>query len=346
MAGAQRIQILLENARQLLKTVQATFPNYGFEPGSLPTDCDDGLRSGVEGVQCAWFQVLQHLRRSEKTTGPHSEIELALLHFSKTAQNVMSSTSSNYDLTRLNSGLYTGGLAALLSFPATYRLLSKFRTAGIFLLFGVLGYGAMMFASSYVEEEQQFWYWFVTSWVFYLHIRSSVKGRENTYRSSASAAPRDSHALLLSIARAGSPICLFICYRFLRHWNQTGQKSTVEPDVARDFFPIHQNTLWFIVILTYADTCWRLLRSMPTVAVWHMTTVIVTLIAFAYKLNSVASDSPELLNASFLGPIGDIGLSLVSQARLVFGGIALLMLFPVCVNKMISKLPGTAKGKC
>lgn len=335
----------MENARQLLKTVQATFPSYGFEPKSLPTDCESGFRSGVEEVQCTWLQVLEHLKRSENATESHSEMELALLHFSKTAQSVMSSTSSNYDLTRLNSGLYMSGLAALLSFPATYKLLSKFRHAGIFLMFSVLGYGGMMFASSYVEEEQQFWYWLITGWVFYLHIRL-FKKRKSTYPSLASATPGDYRALSLSIARAGGPICLFICYRFLRRWNQTGQKFTIEPDIARDFFPKHQNVLWFLVILTYADTCWHLLRSMPTLAGWHLTTVIVTLIAFAFKLNSVASDSPELLNASFLGPIGNIGLSLVLQARLVFGGIALLMLFPVCMSKIMSKSPGTQSGKC
>lgn len=31
-------------------------------------------------------------------------------------------------------------------------------------------YGVMMFASSYVEEEQQFWYWITSGWLVYFAI--------------------------------------------------------------------------------------------------------------------------------------------------------------------------------
>lgn len=257
----------------------------------------------------------------------------------------MSSTSSNYDLTRLNLGLYTGGFAALLSVPATYKLLSKFRHSGIFLMFSVLGYGGMMFASSYVEEEQQFWYWLFTGWVFYLHIR--LLGKQYlTSLSPPSATSGGYRSFAVSVARASSPVWLSICCRILRRWNQTGQKFTGEPDIARAYFSTRQNALWSLVILTYADTCRHLFLSMPAVVVWRLTAVTVTVAAFVFKLSFVASDSPELLSTSFLGPIANSGVSLVSQARLVFGGIALLMILPVCISKIMSKSPGKQSGKC
>lgn len=257
-----------------------------------------------------------------------SEAESALLHFSRTAQSVMSSTSGNYDVTRLSLGLSACGIAALIILPSTYKLLSRFRHAGTFLMFSVLAYGAMMFASSYVEEEQQFWYWIATGWTFYLHVKSF-----------APAAGR--RPLVLSISSAGS-VGLAITHRLLRRWNQTGQKFSAEPDIARGFFPSHPNLLWLLIILTYAAACGHLLVNMPASVMWCFATVTTTVAAFIFKLNFVAADSPELLSTSPLGPVGNDSISLVSQARLAFCGIALLTVLPMFINL---RGPGR-KGKC
>jgi len=34
-----------------------------------------------------------------------------------------------------------------------------------------IAYGIMMFASSYVEEEQQFWYWACSGWLVFLAMK-------------------------------------------------------------------------------------------------------------------------------------------------------------------------------
>lgn len=39
------------------------------------------------------------------------------------------------------------------------------------LTFIVLSYGVMMFASSYVEEEQHFWYWSTTAWLAFAALQ-------------------------------------------------------------------------------------------------------------------------------------------------------------------------------
>ncbi|TQB72867.1 major facilitator super transporter protein [Monascus purpureus] len=159
--ASHRVHILLENSRQLLRTVQATFPSYTFEPSLAPLNCDPLLLSGVEGVVCAWFRAYEVLRDFLDTGSVNSEIEPSLLQFSKTAQRVMSNAATNYDVSRLYVGLFISSAALLLSLWSSYKAILKFKWPGVFWIFGIMSYGAMMFASSYVEEEQQFWMQFL-----------------------------------------------------------------------------------------------------------------------------------------------------------------------------------------
>lgn len=77
----------------------------------------------------------------------------------------MSSTASNYDLTKLFIGQLLAVLGACLAISAAApTLIGSLREATPF--FSVtLAYGVMMFASSFVEEEQHFWYWTASGWL-------------------------------------------------------------------------------------------------------------------------------------------------------------------------------------
>lgn len=83
----------------------------------------------------------------------------------------MSSMASNYDIDKLVLGgsitvaaTCAAGVATIVSTKTAIRNFVPF--ALITLLYGV-----MMFASSYVEEEQHFWYWSTTAWLFYLVVK-------------------------------------------------------------------------------------------------------------------------------------------------------------------------------
>jgi ethanolaminephosphotransferase len=84
----------------------------------------------------------------------------------------MSSMASNYDMSRLYTGqavaLAAGLLATAVVFQSRPRLESL--KSLVFLLVTTVLYGIMMFASSYVEEEQHFWYWASSAWVVCLTL--------------------------------------------------------------------------------------------------------------------------------------------------------------------------------
>ncbi|KAB8237858.1 mannose-ethanolamine phosphotransferase LAS21 [Aspergillus alliaceus] len=332
--GPHRIHMLLENAKQLLNTVKESFPSSSFEFSLFPTLCSSKSLTDIEEVQCAWFQVLKLLRGSGANydNGSYPEIESALQLFLRRAQRLMSSAASNYSLIHLWIGLSIACFAVLLALLPVKRLLLNCKLAGVFLVFSILSYSGMMFASSYVEEEQQFWYWILVGWVFYLHVRYPTHSHGNPIQG---ANPVGGHWLLVSLfSRFGAPV-LAVSYRVLRRWNQTGQKFAAEPDIARSFFSSHQHALWTLVILTYADTCLHILSGLPASVPWQLAGCAVALAAFFFKLLLVASDSPEILGGSFLWPVSTVADAkyLVYHARVVLCGISLLMIFSIYYRK-------------
>lgn len=83
----------------------------------------------------------------------------------------MSGMASNYDMSMLAYGGFAAGLASIAAgyVVATSNSVTAASITPFVLI--ILLYGTMMFASSYVEEEQHFWYWTASAWLFYLAIR-------------------------------------------------------------------------------------------------------------------------------------------------------------------------------
>ncbi|KAJ9301463.1 hypothetical protein DTO271G3_1598 [Paecilomyces variotii] len=327
---SERVQLLLENCSQMLGIVKAAFPNRAFDNTPPLHRCDSKV-SDIEELECAWHQISDMLMASDGRNDTLAEIESHLFRFSYMAQELMSHAASNYDLSRLYKGLLLSGMAVLLSLPAIFTPLSKASRTGIFLTLSIAGYCSMMFASSYVEEEQQFWYWVATGWIFYLHIRSA--------RSDAvgSQFPR-MHA-----------IALMLTYRLMRRWNQTGQKFSAEPDIARNFLPSHPTLLWALVLLTYFDSCRRMISAFSGsrfAVIKSSISLILTCLALTFKLSFTAADSPALLDHPLLSKFANTvasSISLIMQARLVFFGIALVIL--CTVSERTKRRPGNTRER-
>lgn len=241
----------------------------------------------------------------------------------KAAQETMSSTASNYDVPRL----MTGTSLSLLSVILTYFTLPSLRPItpqGICYSLILILYSILMFASSYVEEEHNFWYWATSAWFFYLFISSS---RKEWY-------PK----FIFHPA-----IMLLVIHRVVRRWNQTGQKFAGADDIVHSQLLSGPNSivLWSLVGATYMDITIRLSRHVArSIATFEgaregqesdgnrlMGTLAVLPLgatAFVFKLAFTAKDAPELTQGITVGLLEWVdGLGLVGAARMVFGGILL-----------------------
>lgn len=313
-----------------MNTLTTTFPGASFKDESI-TSCKLGIASGIEAAQCAWALVQQSLADGATDEDYHTAAGQALSQFSGIAQEIMSRTASNYDLSRLSLGLLVTVSAGLLVLPATIKECTRQRPPGIFLALVVITYTIMMFASSYVEEEQQFWYWICSGWVFYLHMKSESTKPERTRSGS------------MSWTGKWAILILAIGQRFLRRWNQTGQKFAAEPDIAHTVFGSHPEIFWGLLALTYLDAALGLVRSMPISGISKLGAFIPALLAFTFKLHFVASESPELFGGTFVSHIvkeWPYSMSLVAHARLVFYGLAAIILLALLASKRLASARG------
>lgn len=83
----------------------------------------------------------------------------------------MSGAASNYDISKLGAGQALGALALFFGLLVAVPIIANSPLASAPYLGVTLIYGIMMFASSYVEEEQHFWYWTSTAWLALLWVK-------------------------------------------------------------------------------------------------------------------------------------------------------------------------------
>ena len=83
----------------------------------------------------------------------------------------MSSTASNYDLLRLNIGILVATMSLITALRSAFKTLLEAKGVGIWIALKTMAYAIMMFASSYVEEEQHFWYWMASAWLAWLFMK-------------------------------------------------------------------------------------------------------------------------------------------------------------------------------
>ncbi|KAI0808470.1 alkaline-phosphatase-like protein [Xylaria sp. FL0064] len=305
-----KLQILIRNARQILAIVTATLGGSSLESVASEQDCVHPSSSIIELV-CEWRKIIEIAEPAVLGSVEHQHLALDISKWLSKAQELMSGMASNYDIDKLILG---GSITAVAVFAAGAAAVMSanlpIRNFGPFTLVTIL-YGVMMFASSYVEEEQHFWYWTTTAWLFYLVVKRSPKsGRK-----------------LFSMTFLGLGMM-----RLMRSWKQTGQKFAGEPDIVTTFLLPNPIFLWILVWSTYLLVSRELLRSLdgtPTMISGSIVAGVVTS-AVSFKLTFTKHDAPEIVVgfARFFADLFDEP-SLVTQARAVFMGIGLVTIYPV-----------------
>lgn len=146
------------------------------------------MSSDVEELACEWRIIA---RARPKADEEHQDIDAWVLMIIKVcllmalnrplkltnkqwlnkASELMSSTASDYDVSKLVTGQVVAATGLLLaSIAVAPTIANSIRNSAPFILITLL-YGTMMFASSYVEEEHHFWYWAATAWLMLLWVK-------------------------------------------------------------------------------------------------------------------------------------------------------------------------------
>lgn len=273
------------------------------------------------------------------------------LKFLRDAQDTMSTTASNYDVPKL----VIGTALAFISFAGALFSLNNMKTIssqGIFFTFSLLLYGISMFASSYVEEEHNFWYLMTSTWFLYLMVNGCVL---------APSSPTSSLTVFRSKLNwfpwffLHPSFWVLALFRIVRAWNQTGQKYAGAPDIVHAFattsshkyfdfitVPSGSTILWLLIGATYLDVYARMSRhigrelagiGMDTYfgsdLTWLTGAVLcmpLVACALAFKLAFTVKDAPELTTAIPQALVELVEtLPLVELAQVVFLGLGLLL---------------------
>ncbi|EAQ89013.1 hypothetical protein CHGG_05632 [Chaetomium globosum CBS 148.51] len=320
-----QVQLLMRNARQIRDIVLAVFGPGIFE--SNP-DADAATEPNTDYRELAlgWERLAGSYSKGTGN-GDHSQLIVSTTKWLRHAQGVLSSMASNYDTSRLFLGQATAGVALVAAIIAAAwcakdKLVSFTPLSGI-----VLAYGAMMFASSYVEEEHHFWYWATTAWFAYLGIKGYKR-----YVSRHS----PSEPLLIrnrgNVSAARQTLfttALLLTTRIIRGWNQTGQKFAGEPDIVKTYLNTNPALLWCLIGATYLWVHQNLVYGLSGLPIWlsFTTTTGLVLAAFTFKVAFTLEDAPELVTdlARYILKLNFThGATLITRARAVFIGLALL----------------------
>lgn len=167
-----QVQLLLRNAHQILDIITAAFGSEILDSANLTPERCVQPQTDYQELACEWQDISNTAKLAlSGDDDVHAAWISRTTRWLRKTQGLMSGMASNYDVPRLYIGQGVAVLAAMLAIAAATRSISE--PTSSLLPFGgiVLAYGIMMFASSYVEEEQHFWYWATTAWFGLLGLK-------------------------------------------------------------------------------------------------------------------------------------------------------------------------------
>lgn len=167
---SDKVQILIRNARQILNIVTAAFGGDIFDPQSGTDPCMLQA-TDINDLACQWQKLNKQAHLMTEIIGIDPVWLASMAQWLHRAQDLMSGMASNYNMPRLFLGQGLAIASALVGIVAVGNIGVAHKGQLVPLALVAVSYGIMMFASSYVEEEQHFWYWTSTLWLAFLGLR-------------------------------------------------------------------------------------------------------------------------------------------------------------------------------
>lgn len=335
--GRHAVQLMHQNARQVKRIVQAAVGEEVFD--SRVRECSEYYQhtfSPTEDWHAGQYMskeeyILPWLWAMAEHHLDTTEAESHLQDFLTTAQEVMSNAASSYNIPWMVAGIALSAVALTVSmwtFPALWPP----SLGSFFFMATCLLYGLMMFASSYVEEEQHLWYWLAPAWMLLLAVHSVSRAESRSQK--------------LKLAVDG--VLILAIHRLAIRWNQTGQKHAGEPDVVHAFFPDHHVLMWMLILATYGYVTFlitrRTFRDLLSPEIAAAAALVLVLPAVVFKLNFTQADAPELVQGLALQiRRWTESHTLVLQAQVFFALLALATVTVVVLS--VSLASGTVLSR-
>ncbi|KAL8760164.1 MAG: hypothetical protein Q9184_003407 [Pyrenodesmia sp. 2 TL-2023] len=337
----KRIQIIEQNTKQFIGVLQQMFPRAVFDANLQADACADGSNDGLR-LACLWSrrQAFDDDHEIQNKDDKYAALHMSFL---KTAQSIMSNSASNYSTKKLYCGIIIVAVVALWAYGILAPIPLKQAKVGLWFMLMTLAYGAMMFASSYVEEEHQFWYLLASAWLWCLGMKQYGDATYTVVRDKGSRLSRSRNSLW-SIMSAVVPLTIM---RITRAWNQTGQKHAGELDIARGWLQAHSFFLWSFVCIAYAVVATNMPpEGLALIARWVSSTfaALLCLAAMMFKVAFTMADAPELLRGLPLLQHGILEYGdLMTQARAVFAGM-LVFCVGICSSGQMGSSSTRSEG--
>ncbi|KAJ1941803.1 major facilitator super transporter protein [Linderina macrospora] len=232
------LRLLQLSAFQMFGVVRANDPSVADVDMQMvvsnldaPVDCDSVYDNDTgNNLRCKYMRALAAHHIVGNTKGADAKAAVRRYYqFMEHANEHLSRTFSGYDLEAMCSGILFIGIATAGLFLLTKRSLGLFSffasTANWPAVGMVVTYAASVASSSLIEEEHQYWYFWVQTMLVLRLVTSSSKG---------------------SLARTLLQMCLF---RVARAWNQTGQKWAGELDIRHYLNTTYTREMWLLAIM-------------------------------------------------------------------------------------------------
>ncbi|RHZ52439.1 hypothetical protein Glove_461g70 [Diversispora epigaea] len=258
----ERLRALQLNAHQLSGILLTLWNSFTRDPEKIEEIekiekiCFNSDKDEETRLQCLYLFAYYFHSKALESFDEESIKSASLFYkeFITEASYLLSSSSSDYNIESMCWGLLFMGFASI-SFililtskniqgkmifinKENYRL-------DLFVTLSIVAFCVTLFASSFIEEEHQFWYfWMQTAW-FGLLFNSF---KSNNYL-------KDSRLTMISLGQ-------MILVRLIRSWNQTGQKYAGEVDIR---FYLNRSYVLLMWILIFGSMIFFTIETLSTI---------------------------------------------------------------------------------